>query len=71
MVSKCIQHINCPTELGLYLDAPTPTTINLKSLIACQYLNGGIPSSLTLTFTIAPNATVTIIDDLCCCESTS
>ncbi len=69
MVSKCIEHINCPTELGLYFDAPTPTTINLRDLISCQYLNGAIPAKLTLTFTIAPNAEVTVIDDLCCCEN--
>lgn len=68
MVNKCIEHINCPSELGLYFDAPTPTVIHLKNLIACQYLNGIIPPTLTLTFTIAPNAVVTIIDDLCCCE---
>lgn len=71
MVNKCIEHINCPTELGLYFDAPVPTIVKLKSLIACQYLNGAIPPRLTLTFTIAPNTTVTVIDDLCCCEGTA
>lgn len=65
MVRKCIEYLNCPTEMGLYLDAPTPTTIQLKDLIACQYINGIIPPMLTLTITIAPNASVTIIDDLC------
>lgn len=71
MVTKCIEYLNCPTEMGLYLDAPTPTTIHLKNLIECQYVDGIIPSTLTLTFTIAPHASVTIIDDLCCCSNQS
>ena len=69
MANRCIDQINCPREL---VDAPIPTTTYLKELISCQYLEGkSIPEVLTLTFTIAPNTEVTIIDDLCCCEGTT
>ncbi len=69
MVNKCLEHIHCPTELGLYFDAPAPTTVHLKSLISCQYLDGAIPTQITLTVTIAQNTAITIIDDLCCCDN--
>lgn len=69
MVSKCLEYFNCPTELGLYFEAPSPITVSLKDVIACQYPAGTIPTTLTLTITIAQHTNVTIVDDLCTCPN--
>lgn len=71
MVTKCLEHLNCPSELGLYLEAKIPTTIHLKKLIACQFLDEKIPHKLTLNITLTTQANITIIDDLCTQENDS
>lgn len=50
--------------LGVYLECSTNKPIYLKELIKDQFVDGIIPSKLTLTITIEKNVTAEIFDDL-------
>lgn len=52
------------SELGIYLDSQTNTKQSLKALIQEQFVDDIIPSTLQLVITVAPNATVTLHDDI-------
>ncbi|MCB9493050.1 MAG: SufD family Fe-S cluster assembly protein [Epsilonproteobacteria bacterium] len=60
----CINDHNTATNLDVFLDSSTALTLRLKEVLQEQLIENLVPEDVTVTITLAPYTTVTMIDDL-------